>query len=57
MTLAENVVAIDGPPAYDPSLPYRIADLALADFKLWFYQGQYPAVFLYKPNDGRNDNF
>ena len=32
MTLAKNVVAIDGPPTYDPSLPYRIADLAHADF-------------------------
>ena len=31
MTLAENVVAIDGPPTYDPALPFKIADLALAD--------------------------
>ena len=31
MTL-DNVVAIDGPLAYDPSLPYKIADSALADF-------------------------
>ena len=31
MTL-DNVVAIDGPLAYDPSLPYKIADPALADF-------------------------
>jgi len=32
MTLAENVVTIDGPPAYDASLPYKVADIALADF-------------------------
>jgi adenosylhomocysteinase len=32
MTLAENVVAIDGPVAYDPSLKYKIADPTLADF-------------------------
>jgi adenosylhomocysteinase len=32
MTLAENVVAIDSPTAYDPSLPYKVADLAQADF-------------------------
>jgi adenosylhomocysteinase len=32
MTLADNVVAIDGPAAYDPSLPYKVADLTLADF-------------------------
>ena len=32
MTLADNVVAIDGPVAYDPSLPYQIADLTQADF-------------------------
>ncbi len=31
MTLADNVVTIDGPQVYDPSLPYKIADLALAD--------------------------
>jgi adenosylhomocysteinase len=31
MTLADNVVTIDGPQAYDPSLPYKIADLTLAD--------------------------
>jgi adenosylhomocysteinase len=32
MTLAENVVAMDSPTAYDPSLPYKVADLAQADF-------------------------
>ncbi len=32
MTLAENVVAIDGPQAYDGSLPYKVADLESADF-------------------------
>jgi adenosylhomocysteinase len=32
MTLAENVVTIDGPPAYDASLPYKVADISLADF-------------------------
>jgi adenosylhomocysteinase len=32
MTLAENVVAIDGPVAYDGSLPYKVADIDLADF-------------------------
>jgi hypothetical protein len=29
MTLAENVVAMDSPTAYDPSLPYKVADLGL----------------------------
>ncbi len=32
MTLAESVVAIDGPVAYDGSLPYKVADIDLADF-------------------------
>ena len=32
MTLAEKVVTIDGPPAYDASLPYKVADIELADF-------------------------
>ncbi len=32
MTLAESVVPIDGPPAYDAPLPYKIADVGLADF-------------------------
>ncbi len=32
MVRAENVVAIDGPPVYDPSLPYKIADIELADY-------------------------
>jgi adenosylhomocysteinase len=32
MTLAENVVTIDGPPAYDASLSYKVADISLADF-------------------------
>ncbi len=32
MTLAETVVAIEGPVAYDSSLPYKVADLDLADF-------------------------
>jgi len=32
MTLAEKVVTIDGPPAYDASLPHKVADIALADF-------------------------
>ncbi len=31
MTLVENVVAMDGPPTYDPSLPFKIADPELAD--------------------------
>lgn len=32
MTLAEKVATIDGPPAYDASLPYKVADTELADF-------------------------
>ena len=32
MTRAENVVTMAGPPAYDASLPYTIADIKLADF-------------------------
>jgi adenosylhomocysteinase len=32
MTVAEHVVTIDDPPAYDPSLPYKVADISLADF-------------------------
>ena len=32
MTLAKNVVTMGGPAAYDPSLPYKIADIDLADF-------------------------
>ncbi|BBO76092.1 adenosylhomocysteinase [Desulfosarcina widdelii] len=32
MTLAEKVVTIDGPPAYDASLSYKVADIELADF-------------------------
>jgi len=32
MTLAENVVALSGPQAYDGSLPYKVADIELADF-------------------------
>jgi len=32
MTLAEKVVTIDGPPAYDASLPYKVSDIELADF-------------------------
>jgi len=32
MKFAESLVAVDGPPAYDPSLYYKIADIDLADF-------------------------
>jgi adenosylhomocysteinase len=32
MTLAETVVAIDAPAEYNGSLPYKIADIELADF-------------------------
>jgi adenosylhomocysteinase len=32
MTRAETVVTMAGPPAYDASLPYTIADIKLADF-------------------------
>jgi adenosylhomocysteinase len=32
MTLAEKVVAMDSPKPYDPSLPYKVADLSQADF-------------------------
>jgi len=32
MTLAENVVNLSGPQAYDRSLPYKVADITLADF-------------------------
>jgi adenosylhomocysteinase len=32
MTLAEKIVKADGPPAYDASRPYQVADLNLADF-------------------------
>ena len=40
MTLAENVVAIDGPLAYDGSLPYKVADIALADFGITRFLGR-----------------
>ncbi len=32
MTLSETVVAMVGPMEYDPSLPYKVADLSQADF-------------------------
>ncbi len=32
MTLADNVVPLSGPQAYDASLPYKVADITLADF-------------------------
>ena len=32
MTLAENVVALSGPQAYDGSLAHKVADISLADF-------------------------
>ena len=32
MSLAENVVTMSRPLAYDGSLPYKIADISLADF-------------------------
>jgi adenosylhomocysteinase len=32
MTLAEKVVAMDGTTSYDPSLPYKVADLSQAEF-------------------------
>ena len=32
MTLADNVVSLSGPQAYDGSLPYKVADISLADF-------------------------
>ena len=32
MTLAENVVTLSGPQAYDGTLAYKVADISLADF-------------------------